>query len=65
MLDMAEVPFLDSSASLALEEAIAVAQGRKKEVFVVGVRAEVRRTLDRLEALQRAAELVGVEANSK
>jgi SulP family sulfate permease len=48
VFDLAEVPFLDSSASLALEDAIRQVQGRGKHVFVVGLGDDVARTLKRL-----------------
>ena len=48
MLDLAEVPFLDSSASLALEDATTQAQARAKQVYLVGARPEVARTLAKL-----------------
>jgi SulP family sulfate permease len=48
VLDMREVSFLDSSASLGLEDAIKQAQGHHKQVFLVGVRPEVWTTLNRL-----------------
>ena len=38
VLDLTEVPFLDSSASLALEDAVTQAQRRSKQVFLVGGR---------------------------
>lgn len=52
VLDLREVPFLDSSASLGLEDAIKQAQGRNKQVFLVGVRQEVAKTLRRLGVLK-------------
>lgn len=52
VLDLREVPFVDSSASLALEDAIKQARGRNKQVFVVGLRPEVARTLKRLGVLK-------------
>jgi len=74
VLDLREVPFLDSSASLGLKDAIGQAQDHHKQVFLVGVRpdvAEILRKLgvlellpdahhhvSRLEALKQAAELV-------
>ena len=77
VLDLREVPFLDSSASLGLEDAIKQAQGRNKQVFLVGVRQEVANTLRRLgvlkllpeshyhvarlEALKQAAAMVALE----
>ncbi len=75
VLDLAEVPFLDSSASLALEDAIRQAQGHGKQVFLVGVRPDVEKILkqlgvldllpethhhvSRLAALRQAAKRVG------
>ena len=52
VFDLTEVPFLDSSASLALEDSIRQAQGRGNHVFLVGVRPEVERTLKRLGVLK-------------
>lgn len=52
VFDLTDVPFLDSSASLALEDSIRQAQGQGHHVFVVGVREEVERTLNRLGALK-------------
>jgi anti-anti-sigma regulatory factor len=43
---------LDSSASLGLEDAIKQAQGHDKQVFLVGVRPEVAKTLRRLSVLK-------------
>ena len=51
VLDLSEVPFLDSSASLGLEDAIKQAQGHKKHVFLVGVRPDVAKTLQQLGVL--------------
>jgi SulP family sulfate permease len=51
VLDLQEVTFLDSSASLGLEDAIKQAQGHDKEVYLVGIRPEVAKTLDRLGVL--------------
>ncbi len=48
VLDLTDVPFLDSSASLALEDAIRQAQDRRKHVFLAGARGEVEKTLKRL-----------------
>ena len=75
VLDLREVTFLDSSASLGLEDAIKQAQRRDKHVFLVGVRPAVATTLrrlgvlallpdthhhvTRLDALKQAAALVG------
>ena len=74
VLDLGEVPFLDSSASLGLEDAIKQAQGHGKHVYLVGVRADVAKILDqlgvlkllpddhhhasRLEALEQAAAMI-------
>ncbi len=52
VLDLADVPFLDSSASLALEEAISQALGAHKQVYVVGVRPKVEEVLNRLGVLK-------------
>jgi sulfate permease, SulP family len=75
ILDLTDVPFLDSSASLALEDAIQQAQNRKKHVFLVGAQGEVETTLrrlgvnkllpeghhhiDRIDALRQATALIG------
>ncbi len=48
VFDPAEVPALDSSASLALEDAITQAQARGKRVYLVGARPEAARTLAQL-----------------
>jgi sulfate permease, SulP family len=77
VLDLREVPFLDSSASLALEDAIKQALAHGKQVFLVGVRPEIEKPLrrlgvlgllpadhhhvTRLDALRQAAELTGLE----
>jgi SulP family sulfate permease len=52
VLDLREVTFLDSSASLGLEDAIKLAQGHHKQVFLVGIRPEVAKTLKRLGVLK-------------
>jgi SulP family sulfate permease len=52
VLDLREVTFLDSSASLGLEDAIKLAQGHNKQVFLVGIRPEVAKTLKRLGVLK-------------
>jgi len=78
ILDLTDVSFLDSSASLALEEAITTAQARGKAVYLVGLRHEVAKTLNklgvlkllpedhhhvsRLNALRQAAALVATKA---
>ena len=51
VLDLADVPFLDSSASLGLEDAIKQAQGHDKPVFLVGIRPDVDETLKKLGVL--------------
>ncbi len=77
VLDLTEVPFLDSSASLALEDAIAQAQARDKQVYLVGARPEVATTLaklgvdkrlpdghhhvSRLDALRQAADTIAAD----
>ena len=48
VLDLREVPFLDSSASFGLEDAIKLARGHHKHVFLVGVRPDVAVSLGRL-----------------
>ena len=52
VLDLSDVPFVDSSASLGLEDAIKQAQGHDKTVYVVGVRPDVAKTLNRLGVLK-------------
>ena len=52
VLDLREVSFLDSSASLALEDVIKQAQGHNKQVYLVGIRPDVAQTLKRLGVLQ-------------
>ncbi|MDA0651991.1 MAG: SulP family inorganic anion transporter [Proteobacteria bacterium] len=51
VLDLSDVPFLDSSASLGLEDAILHAQDRDKQVYLVGLRPDVANTLKRLRVL--------------
>ena len=51
IVDLSDVPFLDSSASLAVESVIKQVQSRDKLVFVTGVGAETGRVLDKLGAL--------------
>ncbi len=48
VLDLTDVPLLDSSASMAVEEAILQAEARGKAVYLVGVRPEVDRVLGQL-----------------
>ncbi|MFP6758272.1 MAG: SulP family inorganic anion transporter [Alphaproteobacteria bacterium] len=52
VLDLSDVPFLDSSASLGLEDAIKQAHGHDKQVYLVGVRAKVMTTLNQLGVLK-------------
>ena len=52
VLDLREVTFLDSSASLGLEDAIKQAQNRGKQVYLVGIRPEVETPLRRLGVLK-------------
>jgi SulP family sulfate permease len=52
VLDLRDVTFLDSSASLGLEDAIRLARSHDKEVFLVGLRPEVHRILTRLGVLK-------------
>jgi len=51
IVDLTDVPFLDSSASLAVESVIKQVQSRGRQVFVAGVGAETGRVLDKLGAL--------------
>ena len=76
ILDLSEVPLIDSSAALALEESVKRASGRDQHALLVGVRPAVRRVLDRLgvldhfpdgfvhetrlEALRHAADLLSI-----
>ncbi len=52
VLDLREVSYIDSSASLGLEDAIKQAQSQDKLVFLVGIRPEVAETLNRLGVLK-------------
>jgi SulP family sulfate permease len=52
VLDFSDVPFLDSSASLGLEDAIVQAQRHHNDVYLVGVRPDVAKTLKRLGVLK-------------
>ena len=74
IIDMSKVPFIDSSASIALEEVIRKVQGKKDFVVVFGLRNEVKNILrkigvmnllphdcitsNRLEALRKAQTLL-------
>ena len=51
IVDLTDVPFLDSSASLAVEGVIKLVQSRGGRVFVAGVGAKTGRVLDKLGAL--------------
>jgi len=78
VLDLSRVPFIDSSASLALEDAIVQATDLGKTVYLAGVQPKVMKTLaqlsidrlvpadrrcaTRLEALEKAAALCGENA---
>ncbi|MDX1431351.1 MAG: SulP family inorganic anion transporter [Gammaproteobacteria bacterium] len=48
ILDLSDVPFIDSSASLAVEEVIERARGTRHEVLLVGIRPAVERVLGKL-----------------
>lgn len=48
ILDLRDVAFLDSSATLGLEESIKLAQDHGKHVFLLGARPDVARTMKRL-----------------
>jgi SulP family sulfate permease len=48
VLDLSDVPLMDSSASIALEDVIVQVQDRGKSVFVVGMKPTVRRTFRRI-----------------
>ena len=56
VLDMSDVTFVDTSASLALENLIVKARGQDVRVFVVGLRDPVRQVLDRLGVLDALAD---------
>ncbi len=53
ILDLSAVPLIDSSASLALEDAILDAIRRDRAVFVAGLSPRVRDTLDRIGTLAK------------
>ncbi|MGD2141275.1 MAG: SulP family inorganic anion transporter [Burkholderiales bacterium] len=48
VVDLGDVPFIDSSASIALEEAIAAIQREKDIVLLCGLQARVKDTLKRI-----------------
>jgi SulP family sulfate permease len=48
VLDLSAVPWIDSSASLALEDAVMDALGDGKAVFLAGLTPRVERTLERI-----------------
>ncbi len=52
VLDLSDVPFLDSSAPPALEEAIRQTQDRGKQIFVVGIQPDVGTNENRLGVIQ-------------
>ena len=56
VLDMSDVTYIDTSASLALEDLIVKARGHDVRVFVAGLRAPVRQVLDRLGVLDALAD---------
>jgi SulP family sulfate permease len=80
VLDLSGVPFLDSSASLSLEDAIRNAKEQNKLVWLVGLQAPVRQVLGKLgvdkilpadhildsrrEALSRARDAVAAARNT-
>jgi len=53
VLDLSAVPLIDSSASLALEDAVLNAVNRNRAVFIIGLTPRVRRTLDRIGTLSK------------
>ena len=73
VMDLSDVPLIDTTISLAIENAIEYAVDAKREVFIVSKSDETKETLERLgvfeliptdhitsdrtEALRRAAEL--------
>ena len=56
ILDMSDVSFLDSSATLALEDAIAQVQDQDKHVLLDGTRPAIAEKLDRLGVHERLGE---------
>lgn len=55
ILDLAEVPFVDTSASLAFEDIILNTQQAGIAVFLVDIQPPVRKTLERLRVLSHVA----------
>jgi SulP family sulfate permease len=80
VLDLSDVPFIDSTSAIALDEVIRQARERRKPVLMVGLCASVRSVLEkldvldtlgasalfdvRLEALDHAAELISGAADA-
>ena len=52
VLDLSQVSFVDTSASLGLQDTITQAQSRDKYVFLVGVRPDVAKILTRLGVIE-------------
>ena len=48
VLDLSDVPLLDTTVSLAIENSIRDALARQRKVFIVKPRAQVKKTLERL-----------------
>jgi SulP family sulfate permease len=56
ILDLSEVPTIDSSASLAVEEVIERARAGQRRVFLVGLKPRVERVLTKLGVIDLIAE---------
>ncbi len=52
LIDLSDVPFIDSSASIALEEAVAAVRHDKDIVLLCGLQTRVRETLTRIGFLE-------------
>jgi len=52
VLDMTEVPFVDTSASLAIEDIMVKAAQQGLDVLLAGLRPAVKRTLERLDVMR-------------
>ncbi len=53
VLDLTDVPFIDSTSGIALEETIEQAQAHQKPVLMVGLRPRVRAVLEKLNVLDK------------
>jgi len=56
VLDMSDVNFMDSSASVAIEDVITQVRSQHKEIYVVGVRPAIAHNMDRLGITRRLPE---------